>query len=316
MSLELTALFNSNCEFAEGFPYPDWDALDKWAEDNVAESDLETFWRDIASLWVDRIVERLGTTYRRFESDEFILVTAEPNDVAENMLRFCDEKLIQVLKVLKNIALDSGYGKRLVLHFNSSDVYWEYVAEFESEEETSGSAGCFLDRGYGHIAVASEYHWFTETVILHELAHGCLMHLSIPLWLNEGLAKAVELQCKFTAPLLLERETYEKHQELWDEESIQEFWQGHSFSDPEEHSELSYQLAEILMNLIADEVRGQPEEFAAFVNDAKYEDCGEAAAWASFGKGLGEIISRFLGPGNWAPLPFEPEMDSDRRPLL
>jgi len=311
MSQQLADLFNSNCRVAEGFPYPEWAAFYKFASENLTQPELDPFWCEIASIWVDRIRERLGPEYRRFDSEDVILVTSEPDDVARRMLHFCEEKTIRLRKILKGIAIEEYYGKQVVLHFGFSDIYWQYVSEFHGDGEVAASAGSFLFAGYSHIALASEYYWATETILLHEMTHGCLMHLPIPLWLNEAIARSVEIECGLTQSLIVDREIFDKHHENWDEASIQAFWHGEAFRDAEVFSELSYMLAEILMNLIVDEVRGEPERFKRFVNEANREDCGEGAAQAHLGKSLGEIVSRFLGPGDWTPLPMKPEDESD-----
>lgn len=83
----------------------------------------------------------------------------------------------------------------------------------------------------------------------------------------------------------------------WNEANIQGFWAGTSFREPGDSNELSYSLAEIAINLIAE--RGG--NWGAFVQQANGADAGQTAAIECLGTDLGDVMATFLGPGNWRP---------------
>jgi hypothetical protein len=95
----------------------------------------------------------------------------------------------------------------------------------------------------------------------------------------------------------LDHDTSARHLTFWSPSNIQEFWAGTSWRQPGESSELSYSLAEILMQLLL----GDWRDFTQFVQNAHYSDAGQTASMDYLGKDLGEVIAGFLGAGNWQP---------------
>ena len=97
----------------------------------------------------------------------------------------------------------------------------------------------------------------------------------------------------------LTKERHIKHQQFWQEREIQEFWSGFSFSRPDEGSELSYQLAQLIVFSLSEDYT----EFVEFVNEATYSDAGEAAAIKVYGGSIGAVIHQYFGEGDWSPKP-------------
>ena len=135
-----------------------------------------------------------------------------------------------------------------------------------------------------------------EHVLVHELVHNLLCHLRIPLWLNEGLAIIIERRI-VRRPFLIDSELVERHALHWNKKNIQAFWAGKSFDVPGDESELSYSLAEILVNLLSEKGR----QFIAFISNADWRDGGQDAAVNVLDSDLGEVLAGFLGAGNWRP---------------
>ena len=74
------------------------------------------------------------------------------------------------------------------------------------------------------------------------MTHLALAHLSLPKWLDEGIA--VNLERRLTGlrdSLYTPKELHEKHLEFWNEQSIQEFWSGTSFQRTDAGNLLSYE---------------------------------------------------------------------------
>jgi hypothetical protein len=113
------------------------------------------------------------------------------------------------------------------------------------------------------------------------------------------------LICGFYTPIL-DGDLAERHHEFWTTERLQEFWKGAAFDDSQAN-ELSYSLAEILIELAAQEGK----DFAGFLAHATFKDGGIAAAKEYLGKSLGELAGTFLGPGDWEPMPPKDEKPSE-----
>ena len=152
----------------------------------------------------------------------------------------------------------------------------------------------YINEGYGHFVFPSQDIDYAEPIAVHELTHACLVHLPIPLWLNEGMAVLMEDVLAGNS-LFLDKEIVERHQKYWNEETIQGFWSGESFMAIDEGQELSYNLAHIVSRNISQDFTA----FIKFCNCSNYEDAGELAAQECLGLSLTQAVGSFLGEGNW-----------------
>ena len=137
-----------------------------------------------------------------------------------------------------------------------------------------------------------------QHVLMHELAHNSVAHLPLPLWLNEGVAQAIERLLKTRGEPVLDQELADDLRNYWTEENIQEFWAGTSFRQPGDAQKLSYSLAEVIVQLLA----GGEGDFKEFLRRASYVDAGQTAALDCLGINLGDALATFLGPGEWRPV--------------
>jgi len=63
---------------------------------------------------------------------------------------------------------------------------------YPEEGEFDLSSGMYINEGYGHFVFPAQDINFAEPIAVHELTHVCVVHLPIPLWLNEGMAVLME----------------------------------------------------------------------------------------------------------------------------
>lgn len=143
-----------------------------------------------------------------------------------------------------------------------------------------------ISHGCSHFVTMKADLLAIQPVIAHEMTHGCVGHLPLPAWLNEGIAVNTEQRlCPPPAPLYTPQQMHEKHVRFWGEEEIQQFWSGKSFLRDDEGNMLSYDLARI----IVDQFSSDWEQFRRFAQAAHMADGGAAAAQEHLGIELGRV---------------------------
>lgn len=276
---------------------PDWNEIAQRIGNDRSHDDLHSEWSKECNKWLESIASEFGSDYRIEESPNFSIMSNESDRYIHVFSGFLERTLSRVLRTLDGIASDEGFGKHVALIFQDIDQYYEYVGMFLPDEGEFGlSSGMYINEGYGHFVFPSQEIDYAEPIAVHELTHACLVHLPIPLWLNEGMAVLME-DVLAGNPLFLDKEMVGRHQKYWNEETIQEFWSGESFIAIDEGQELSYNLAHILARNISQDFSA----FSRFSNHANYEDAGESAAQEHLGLSLTQIVGSFLGEGNWKP---------------
>jgi hypothetical protein len=159
----------------------------------------------------------------------------------------------------------------------------------------------YINSGCAHYVTVKGGMRSIETTIVHEMTHGCLAHLTLPLWLNEGIAVNTEQRrAGRTVGLYTADQMQARHRRFWNPPRIQEFWSGTSFHRADRGNQLSYDLARILVEHFAKDW----EAFASFVAAADRADGGDRAAREHLGISLGESIAAVLQrrqPARWEP---------------
>lgn len=281
------------------YPRPDWESIDNLISD-LPVSEAHAAWFHAGRMWMEETARHLGRDYKVDETDNFFLLTGLNERHRKLLKAFVEKALTRILTMLDGIANDEGNGKHVAIIFDNQDDYYDYVTYFmPNEGEYPLSGGMFLHGPYGHFVMP--YYDFAdmEATIAHEMTHACLRHLPIPLWLNEGLAVSIEHELCGNHPLRMDSERMVEHHGFWNQETIQEFWSGTSFSHTDEGIGLSYELARYCVRALAHDF----DEFVEFSNQASYEDGGETAAVNTYKASLGGLIHQFFGPGDWSPNP-------------
>jgi hypothetical protein len=283
--------------FAEGFSRPDWKVIGKAVEEAATAEGQQAAWTDAAIQWVLRLQADLGGDYRVRCSKEFILLSNQESESAKELLRFAEGSLQAIYWALKEAAWRSGRGKHVVLLFAEDADYFRYVSFFFKDGIHPASGGVLIPQGYIHIAGLLGDGRHVRPMLAHELTHNSVVHLGLPLWLNEGLAMLFSQGGSDWQRQALAGDLRDRHLAFWNAQTIQRFWSGVSFDEPGESNELSYGLAEILVRLLVE----KPGEFRAFLQQAKRGDGGQAAAIGCLGQDLGQVAGIFLGEGDWQP---------------
>ena len=280
----------------EGFSRPDWKAIHKFVSAHVSKYDLSAAWKYIATTWLNTLAEDLGGDSRVYQSYYFSCLSDLGPEVTESLLEYAETAVAAIRNGLKDAAWSNFHGKHVLLLFSDQDDYYAYISFFYKEGTHIQSGGNFLSGGYAHIALPYIDTGSAQRTIAHELCHNFLCHRRIPLWLNEGIAVAIERQMSGRG-LVVDYEIADRQRNHWNETNIQSFWSGKSYDVPGDDSQLSYQLGHILVQLLSE----QNPDFIEFVKNADWRDAGQDASQRILGRDLGEVMGGFLGPGNWRP---------------
>lgn len=267
----------------EGYHRPDWPVIWRKIEE-LPRDDWHDAMRDIGRQWLARLAADLGGKYRVCESAGFLLLTEQAPEVARDFLKFCEGAEMRIEELLGHAAMRDYYGKDVVLLFTESDDYYQYIAYAYGEGTHAQSGGISISDGYIHIAMPNDES-SNRRVLAHELMHNNLAHLPIPAWLHEGLARFAETtltDARFDNAF----DEIDEHRETWSDDTIQAFWAGASFSDPNLQRQ-SYALAATLVQMLATE----RNRFIEFVRHADWRDAGQSAAVDILGCDLGEVVA-------------------------
>jgi hypothetical protein len=287
----------------DAFPRPDWPAIRAWERAWIAKGEQQDATIQIVRRWLQRLRETLGGAYFVGESEHFHLLSELDEAARKRQLQFLENARYRSTQTLGDVAWTDGVGKHVVLRFTDQDDYYAYISHYYEAGEHATSGGVCLHEGYVHIASYETQQMDIERrTLAHELAHNLLGHLPLPSWLNEALAVAFEIDLTGGRFAAVDRELHAEHDAYWNAETIQQFWMGRSFHTME-GQRVSYNLAEILLEIINREIRPPAEVFRRFVKQSRWQDAGEAAAVEQLEASLGEIASVFLGEGDWAPKP-------------
>jgi hypothetical protein len=286
-------------EFEEdnGLSHPNWRKINQQTDASRAKADWWDICHELAKQWLLRLKADLGGYYHVYESENFLVLSAEGATATRTIIGYAESSLAILQRFCVGILPNETYGKRAMLIFTDQDDYYAYVSHFHSDGEHSLSAGMMLSRGYRHIAFPFTWIFSARRIITHELVHNCIAHLHIPSWLHEGVAQKLERLVMNKRAFTLEHELAMQHHAYWTEQNIQEFWSGASFYVGDERNKLSYSLAEILTEFISTDWKA----FLEFISQADYRDAGQDAALRVLNRCLGETVGQFLGPGNWRP---------------
>jgi hypothetical protein len=281
----------------EGFVYPDWRVIGEYIKLNYPLSEHSAIWRQASLQWVGAIRDALGSEYKIHQSENFVILTTKTPNNAKFLLNVCENALTKIRAILGALAWHWTNGKHVVLMFEDLELYYGYISHFYPDKgEFSGSGGIFIHRGYCHTALPPSRD--AVPALIHELTHLSLVQLRIPLWLNEGLAMNTEDDVNGRNLIRLDKEMIALHEAHWNAETIQDFWSGKSFSQPDA-SKMSYSLAQILV----ENLQSDYPNLEDFIKEAKASDAGESSARQHLGVSLSVVASTFLGEGDWTPKP-------------
>jgi hypothetical protein len=289
----------------EGYPFLDWTQTRAWVDGLNVQARRAEAWLACERGWLLHFRDALGKEFRLDESDTAAIVSSLAPNVASAALQFMGRTLRRIGAVLDGIVQTDPWGKDILIVFDDQETYYRYVSHYYPDSgEFAFSGGMHIDSGCSHFVTVKNDLQHLEATIVHEMAHACLGHLPLPLWLNEGLAVNTERRLAAASRQTLgsAERMHERLRRFWSAVSIQDFWSGVSFQRPGHSNELSYELARILVEQLAKDWAS----FRDFVLRADRADAGAAAARACLGLELGDAVTALLErgtPKSWSPDP-------------
>jgi hypothetical protein len=259
--------------------------INTWVESRCEPDSRHDAWVSAGRQWLAELGQGLGEWYEPVECDHFLGLTSEPDAIGRPLLQFAEECRAALLSLFDGVANFEGLGKHVVVALRNLDDYYRYISLYYPEGEHGGTSGVHIRAGYPHVALHGTQLWMLRNTLAHELTHVSLHHLSMPQWLEEGLAQMVEHDMTGRSLLVVEAEMAGRHKRYWGRHGLDVFWRGEGFHRPGKVQELSYQLAEILVRLLVEQgrprwlgwVREPQRRFFAFLQGANVSDCGEGA---------------------------------------
>ena len=307
-----TEEFSALVDWSDGFPRPQWRRLWEVHCNEEPEAELR-----VQRLWLAALRDALGGAYWVGESERFLLLQElDPSD-ADGRLATLERTLDRVLDALEGIGPPGGRlpGKLPVLFFSEPDDYYAYIDEYHEDGHFGGSSGVCLRRDEVHVAVDGSAR-IPDVALVHELVHACLTHLTLPVWLEEGIVAVVEHvavdRITVDNPKVdgLSRAQRDAQANFWGPIGLQPFWSGGAFSMPDDASSFSYELAQVMVRAIH---AWYSDRFDTFVGRASPDDAGESASIDVLGTTLVTVVRHCIGDGPWLP-PFRSMPPIDRTP--
>ena len=279
----------------EHMPLLDAQQLANWLHVNVADESRTAVLEETKRAWLLHMRDALGADFQLAESKTALSLSSLNSSTARTTANFMSNALEQVLGVLDGIAQAPQWGRDVLIVFEDAESYYRYLSFFYPDAAALGlSRGMYIRAGIGHFVTIKADLYAIQSMMVREMTRNSLAHLSMPLWLSMGIAVNTERQ-------LLNKKSccgggcgsQQLHAMLlayWNETEIKKFWTGASFLRADEGQQLSYELARIMVELLA---KDWPS-FRNFVINANADDAGAAAARAHLDMDIGELVCALL----------------------
>jgi hypothetical protein len=289
----------------EDLPRPQWPEVETWIKANVSLSQQTDAWNHVLAQWIDVLADALDGLYYCDASANFFLLAPDLGPNTLLILPVAEACKSLLTQTLHGVADFQAEGKLPILVLDRNETYYQYLAPFYPDGHFGASTGIQIRQGYPHVALLHAEFFALEGTLAHELTHASLAHLSLPLWIEEGLAQMFARSMSSQKTMLMDDKRAQKHKRFWSNHGLSLFFSGEGFYKATPAQRFSYELAEVLITLLVEDHRPQwfglsrsrQHRFFEFLRRAHEQDCGDAAACEHLGYSLAEIAAKFLGPG-------------------
>lgn len=183
-----------------GLPRADWSRLNRYLAGRYANHELARAYRAAEQDFVAELAwalnrRRSAAPYRLVAGRNFDLLSSARERTLKGLLDFAEDTRRRILRALKGVAADDGYGAHVVLLFSDDGEYRRYSAGYGTgigAGREAQTVGFYTNDGFGHFAIRHRGAAGTRRILAHELVHACMQHLPAPDWLHEGTACMLE----------------------------------------------------------------------------------------------------------------------------
>ena len=293
--------------------FPRFDLSAARARINAApELDRPRLWQESTLVWAESLRDALNVSlanappkrarYRLDSSPRLIVIAALPADVSAKWPPFGEWVLNTVLPFLAPIATIPPW-PTVVCFIHDVATFDTYLRDVGRTKQLV-PAGAYLSAKdvLPQIALLGVFPLLElRLYFTHELIHSVIHRPDLPLWIEEGICRHLEMN-----QLRMHNLVYLDHVDLrqarhWKQHNLESFWSGDSFRG--EGASESYVLATRFVRRLLAET---PQCFFDFVQRAHRNDSGNAASLAVFHRPLTDLAAEILGTGNWSPPPTAP----------
>jgi len=301
VKVDCKKLIKEHSNSVNGFNHPRWDEIADLVNQNYNKDEFDSAYSDIAREWLFGLKVNLDEGFKVYESDHFLLLCNQEDVVPDNLINACERSLKTITEQFSD-SLNRGFGKHVVILFNGVKDYTEYTSGLFGGDEGPATSGMCIRLGYTHIVIPMIHAKETPTrVIAHELTHVLTTSYGLPNWLDEAIAMRMEDVVEGADSLFLDEESYQQHLEYWNSETIQDFWSGVVWGQDSKGFELAYTLAMVIWKKLAVNLAASKEEIVELMETLSLDDGGNAAVKSIFDYSLGDLVTEFLGEGEWEP---------------
>lgn len=286
---------------ADGLLHLDDERVEEWVDVSFPLDERRDAWNRVCANWLDRLAEELPGNYRGIESDHFFLVADLDKGRRDDLIRLAEHAWSSLQQVLGTAVRLSSPGKQVVIAFNSRKTMFQFAGPYLPEGKLASFAGLYIHQICPLVLLQDN--GGVSSALVHELLHAAVAHLSLPQWLDEGLAQSFEVDHGVTPEFVLTPEEANNCRSYWRKKGLDRFWSGEGFHRQGRCSAESYRLARILARLLLDDAkpgwwglgRARQQKLIRFLETARVDDAGDAAARDALGYGIVSLAERFLG---------------------
>ncbi len=279
-------------------PRPDWPALDRVIGPDAPDDQLHAAYTGLARDWIEGLRAALGGRYRVHAAPGWLLLSRHPRRHARRLLDLLERLRRQILRGLDGLADDMGFGPHVVLLLDDPRDRADYLQPLLGAAHLPDAhGGLFIDDGYGHLLLPSAGLRRCTAVAAHELTHQLLRDRRLPVWLDEGVAVAMEQALTGTRLYASTPAARAQLQAHWRAAGLHGFWSGAAFAQAPAAARDAYALACHAVSALATDW----PRFVAFARGAHPADAGDEAARQVYGHGVGDCLRPWLGEGDWSP---------------
>lgn len=302
-AMELPAEILQSMKSEAGMCFPDWERVGEEVRSRFPEERHDEVWGHVERFWLFSLQQVLGKGYAMEESENFVIVAKDGKRRIKRACKAYEKTLVKMRQFLGELGESDLCGKIVLLFLENRNVYDRYFDGVAAGEEVAYLSGAEVIVGIKHMVFDEVDYAAAKPLVVGNLTSKLTSGLELPIWLESALDARMVSQFSDSQVSRISANEYELHEGFWSAETIQDFWCGRTWDQSWDSQPLSISLANMLWQKMELDLEALQEELIEFIDKADVGDAGEAAFIKVFEHSLGDLVSSFLGDGDWAPKP-------------